>query len=240
MENEELFGVFAEIDERYLNEATQINKQNSMVVITRKIAAMVAALVLVAGFIAIGQRIYSSSHFSMKVIASEIGKEHMQFGATVPRIINVTDCRVIMYDYIGVWVYDLEQQELVGFCDFRTIGMTQIQGYPCTLVEATNDGQYVKFYQTDGTIRYLYDVEKNSYKQVEVYDKTIEDVSSMNISDSKNLSEYSQTYVTDTGYYIAYRIDPKAEPNELRYKDLIIITEKDGVISEYRPFAENK
>ena len=94
---------------------------------------------------------------SLQAQAEEIGKENLHFGATMPQIINVTDEKVIMYDYIGIWVYDMEKQELVGFCDFRPINMTQIQGSPCVFVQATSDGKFVKFYMSDETVNSLYD-----------------------------------------------------------------------------------
>lgn len=237
MNSEDLFNAFAEIDESYLMESKRINTRNATGVMMKRISTMVAAFVLIIGGIVIGQKIHMGSIISMKVLATEIGKEYMQFGATVPRIINVTEHQVIMYDYVGVWVYDLEQQELAGFCDFRPLNMTQIQGSPCTLVEATRDGKYVKFYRTDGTLRYLYDVAQDSYRQVQQYDKELDIVSSLNVSESKSLSECAETYVINDGYYISYGLDLQGDPSELRYKDLVIITEKDGVIQEYRPFG---
>lgn len=44
-----------------------------------------------------------------KVIASEVGKEYMQLGATMPQILYCNDKKIIMYDYIGIWVYDFSK-----------------------------------------------------------------------------------------------------------------------------------
>lgn len=190
-------------------------------------------IVLLVGGAAIQKILFGNP---LRVIAAEIGKEHIQFGAAMPEIINVTDGKVIMCDYVGIWVYDMDKQELVGFCDFRPIEMTQIQGDPCVFVEATADGRYVKFYMSDGSANYLYDVEENDYKRVECYDSNLEMTSNMKVSENRQLSEYSETYVLENGAYISYILDMKDDINELRYGDLIIIYEKDGMNKKYRPF----
>lgn len=99
----------------------------------------------------------------------------------MPTIIYADENSVIMYDYIGIWVYDLKKEELTGFCDFRPINMTQIQGHPCVFVEATEDGKYVKF-------------------------------------------------------YVSYSLDFSRENDVLRYRDLVILVEKEMGLQEFRPF----
>lgn len=61
----------------------------------------------------------------------------------------------------------------------------------------------------------------------------------MNLSEDKQLSDYSETYILEDGIYISYTLDIKDEETELKYGDLIIVTEKDGVSHMYRPFSSD-
>ncbi len=128
--------------------------------------------------------------------------------------------------------------ERLGFCDFRPIDMTQIQGYPCVLVEATDDEKYVKFYMSDESIFYIYDVEKNSYKQINNYDNFQSGITIMENAEDRNLSQYALTYILSDGTYISYTLDILGKSDdEIRYGDLVIIKEENGTIKEYRPFS---
>ena len=241
MKKEELYETIENIDEKFINEAENYSakrKKASWI----KYASIAACFLLVVCGITLGNSLLTSDNrtgISLQLQAAEIGKEYMQFGATMPRIINVHDDKVIMYDYIGLWVYDIKNKELVGFCDFRPINMTQIQGDPCVFVEATPKGDYVRFYMNDDSIKYLYDVKNNTFKEVDEYSSNMEFTSCMNISEDKQLSIYYETYILEDGTYISYTLDIKDETRELRYGDLVIVTEKDGVRHMCRPFSND-
>lgn len=175
-------------------------------------------------------------HF-YKAVAAEAGKEELKFGATMPDILYYGYDKVIMYDYIGIWVYDLKKERLAGFCDFRPLHMTQIQGYPCVLVEASSDGKYVRFYQSDDSVKYLYDVKKDSYKEVESYDKEITwEMQLKDVSDTHSLSDYAYTYQIGKKKYLSYTLDIE-NTETLTYKDLVLLLEQDGKRKTYRPFS---
>lgn len=236
MNNEEMFEFLADIEEAYVAEAKRNNSAKSSI---WRYLSVAAALVLVIGGIAVAQLLFHGGNagLSMKAIAAEIGKEYIQFGATMPHFVSVNGDQVIMYDYVGIWVYDLKQEELVGFCDFRPIDMTQVQGYPCVFVEATADGKYVKFYLSDGSVHYLYDVGKNSYEKVDRYDENLL-ISYPKRAENIQLSSFAETYEMTDGGYISYVLDPGEGQEQLCYGDLIIVVEKNGVRKEYRPFEE--
>lgn len=232
MKKEALYEAMENIDEKFIDEAENYSAKRKKAS-WRRYASIAACFLLVVCGIIFGNRLLTSD-----IQAAEIGKEYMHFGATMPKIINVHDDKVIMYDYIGLWVYDIKNQELVGFCDFRPINMTQTQGNPCVFVEATSEGDYVRFYMNDESIKYLYDVKKNTYKEVQEYDSDINFTFCLNLSEDKQLSDYSETYILEDGTYISYSLDIKDETREPRYGDLLIVTEKDGKSSIYRPFFE--
>ena len=103
----------------------------------------------------------------------------------------------------------MKNKELVGFCDFRSINMTQVQGDPCVFVESTPDGEYVRFYMSDGSIKYLYDVKSNSYKEVKEYDANMTFTLCMNHSESKQISNFAETYILEDGTFISSGIHDK-------------------------------
>lgn len=263
MNKEELFDVLNEIDGEYISEAgKEILKKHTKKWIAWTAAAACFCLVIGAG-IGIGMKNHDRTGIHVEtgddteakgdagtgkkdlgvlpltVSAAELGKEDLLFGATMPAIIYADEKSVIMYDYIGIWVYSLEKRELTGFCDFRPINMTQIQGEPCVFVEAASDGAYVKFFMSDESIKYIYDVGKNSYEQVDNYDEYPEETYRMeNVTDEKSLSVCSETDKLGESRYIAYRLDIEDNNAPARYGDIVLIIEDQGEVEEYRVFGE--
>lgn len=106
--------------------------------------------------------------------------------------------------------------------------MTQIQGYPCVFVEASSDGRYVRFYKSDDSVKFLYNVEKDTYKEVKSYDKKLKWTFSLkDVTTQYSISDYSETYEVAKKEYLSYSLDISPDSNEaVRYKDLVIVVEK--------------
>ena len=187
MNREDMFELLQDLDGRYITE--------------------VDIFIFAGCFILISNR----KENAYKVIASEVGKEYMQLGATMPQILYCNDKKIIMYDYIGIWVYDFSKNNLVGYCDFRPLDMTQIQGYPYVCVKAVENGKFVEFYMSDNSKRYLYDVNKDEFKEVATYDE---------------MQKASDTMP-----------DVSADHSLSEYKDLIILKETNGKLEKFLPFA---
>lgn len=235
MKEEKLFEMLEDIDEKYISEATEKNGKNWR---TIRVIAACFVLFISVGFVIvyIKKNLFGTSY---KVIATEIGKAKIQYGATMPAIIYSDADKIIMYDYVGIWVYDFGKKELVGFCDFRPLNMTQIQGYPCVLVEAIENGKYVKFYMSDGSQNYIYDVENDSYEKISDFaDYSNENCVLKDVTDVKSLSEYSETYEIADDMYVSYTLDisNKKDTDDILYGDIYIIVEISGQTYKYRPF----
>lgn len=238
MNAEKIFDVMENIDEQYIIEAHQKNVIKNKKKTIRKIVVFAACFSLIISITAVvGIGIKRNS--TCTVSAAEIGKEEVQLEATMPSIIYYDQDKVIMYDYIGIWVYNLKKEKLVGFCDFRPIDMTQIQGYPCVFVEASSDGRYVRFYKSDDSVKFLYNVEKDTYKEVKSYDKKLKWTFSLkDVTTQYSISDYSETYEVAKKEYLSYSLDISLDSNEaVRYKDLVIVVEKNGQKTEYKPFV---
>lgn len=235
MKAERFFECLNCVEEQYLLDARKANikagqGKRSLI---KAVVLIAACLILFLGISLVSR---GTSGIDYTVLAAELGRAELQLGATMPTIIYADEVKVIMYDYIGIWVYDMKKEKLAGFCDFRSLDMTRIQGAPCVFVEATADGRYVKFYMSDGSRKYLYDVEKDSYESVERYDSTTEQPSQLrDVTETYSLSEYSQTYEIPEGEYISYTFNFKQE-EVLRYEDLVIVISEEGKVKEFRPF----
>ena len=156
----------------------------------------------------------------------------------MPQILYCNDKKIIMYDYIGIWVYDFSKNNLVGYCDFRPLDMTQIQGYPYVCVKAVENGKFVEFYMSDNSKRYLYDVNKDEFKEVATYDEMQKASDTMpDVSADHSLSEYVSTYQIADKTYISYTLNIEDSANEVQYKDLIILKETNGKLEKFLPFA---
>lgn len=175
----------------------------------------------------------------ISVEAAELSQAELQLGATAPSFLYADQSRIIMYDYIGIWVYDRQAKGITGFCDFRPLNMTQIQGEPCVFAEATENGQYAKFYWSDGSECYLYSVQDDRYEKVKNYDTSVKKSFIMPYAESseESLSDYAPTCYTKEGQRISYTFTfDDSEP--LRYGDMVLlIEEKNGEASAVNMFG---
>lgn len=116
--------------------------------------------------------------------------------------------------------------------------MTQIQGYPYVCVKAVENGKFVEFYMSDNSKRYLYDVNKDEFKEVATYDEMQKASDTMpDVSADHSLSEYASTYQIADKTYISYTLNIEDSANEVQYKDLIILKETNGKLEKFLPFA---
>ncbi|MBQ9278182.1 MAG: hypothetical protein IJ224_06065 [Lachnospiraceae bacterium] len=177
----------------------------------------------------------------LSVSASELGMEEYIFGVELPSVIYGDDGRIIMYDFRGVYVYDLKNEKLTGYADFRPINMTLIQGDNPTFVEASSDGKLVKFYNNEK--KYLYDVEINEIKEVINYNEITEDfqegvVEVFIAGDKESLSKEYTTYKMKDGSLIAVILvfNPEFEDDVPKYRNLYLIREVNNERFDYAIF----
>ena len=200
-----------------------------------------ASIILVFGIAAalfMGINWTGSKVNPLSVSAKELGMEEYTFGVALPNVIYGDDNIIIMYDFRGIFVYDLSLEKLTGFSDFRAVDMTAIQGDDPTFVEASEDGDYVMFYNKKE--KYIYDVKLNKTSRMEDYlkiDTTFVPYSAEIIApdDSNSLSNYNVTYLEkdDALVFLSLEHDYVNEGKVVRYKDLRLIKEKDGTRREY-------
>ena len=181
------------------------------------------------------------SNRPLTVSAAELGKEEYVFGVTLPEIIYADSKKAILYDFRGIYVYNFSEKKLVGYSDFRTTGMTLIQGSNPTIVLVSENGQIVKFYNNDK--KFIYYVDKNKTVKVKDY-KEIESVFKeyslefLSFDDVNMIDGSEMTYIDKNGDYIAVVLDYDNvdESGILKYKNLYIVKIIDSMRSEYAIF----
>ncbi len=73
-------------------------------------------------------------------------------------------------------------------------------------------------------------MEKDTYKEVKSYDKKLKWTFSLkDVTTQYSISDYSETYEVAKKEYLSYSLDISPDSNEaVRYKDLVIVVEKNG------------
>lgn len=173
----------------------------------------------------------------LSVSAETLGNAEYVFGVSLPQIVYSDEKKLILYDYRGIYVYDYEAECLIGFADFNSRDMSYIQGSNPTLVEVSEDGKRVRFYNQQK--KYIFHTIKNQVKEVDEYKKANETFAEYRIEIVETSIEQGQTTYRgkdDSQVAIALDYDSVDEPDELKYHHLLVKKQKDGKEKIYRLF----
>lgn len=240
MNREMLVSAIGQIDDKYIEEAQA--GLHPLYKTRRTIAAAAACLVLAAGVIWYqGRGEQGIVRSELSVSAAELGMEEYLFGITLPEVVYFDSEIAILYDYRGIYVYSFLEKALVGFADFRPVDMTCINGEYATMVEASDDGRFVRAYSMPAVDHprrnFLYDVAKNEFTQVDAYaDTGFKAFVLSDVTASAGISDYSATYQSEDGTRIGVALRTEEGPETLRYGDLYIITQKGEEREQYYIF----
>lgn len=175
---------------------------------------------------------------TLSVSAKDLGKEEYQFGVALPEIIYSDSDKAIMYDFRGIYVYSFSNEKLVGYVDFRELGLEKIQGDNPTFVNVTADGCYVRFY--NNVKKYMYNVSENDFIEVTDYEDYSEDlyqISSICFGEENAISDEQITYIGEDGSYLAVEIDLDNLDNETpKYKNMYILRKNGNDSHKYYVF----
>lgn len=159
----------------------------------------------------------------LSVSAKELGNEEYVFGVALPQILYSDAKKLILYDYRGIYVYDYEKECLIGFADFKSRDMFRIQGSDPTLVEVSEDGERVRFYNQQK--KYIFNTSRNQVNEVEEYKKEDETFVTYYIDEAETEMEQGQTtYMGKDASLVTIALDYESveEPDELKYHHLLV------------------
>lgn len=126
-----------------------------------------------------------------------------QTGADGTTIYYADRHKFIFGSYYGLFVYDMDQKQIVGSVDLEPIGCNFTQGESACEVHVTEDGSFVLLHPMNITQMYVYDVTKNTM-HIEEYSL-----------DGYHLYE-NQYSGDEVGKYASYEVD-----GEIRYVVLV-------------------
>ncbi len=240
MKEDRILDLLGEVDEKYIREADPEGQGMSKFFDWRKLAAIAVCLFLVLAVGRIAANLNLTGHSSnsilhLSVAAAELGMEEYMTGVSLPDIVYADAGKVIMYDFRGIYVYNIVKEELTGFSDFRPIDMTLIQGSDPTQVLADKDGKTVRFFNSEK--KFVYDTEKNETLKVDEYEGQFDEcnIQRLPYGDGDSISDVQLTYIGSNGNAVS--LDLRYDGQDVvRYKDLVLLIKDKDKIREYEIF----
>nr|WP_302597278.1 hypothetical protein [uncultured Cellulosilyticum sp.] len=88
-------------------------------------------------------------------------------GLDMPELNYADEEKIIFHGYFGLFVYDLEKEEIVHSLDLEAIGCGYTQGDAYCEVEVSKDGNIVQLHPLIDENMYIYNVVENTLEQAE-------------------------------------------------------------------------
>lgn len=87
-------------------------------------------------------------------------------GADIVELNYASEDRVIFHGYFGLFVYDLNTERITHSLDLKSIGCHFTQGDAYCEVSVSQEGNIVQLHPMNSDEMYVYDIEKNTLKQM--------------------------------------------------------------------------
>lgn len=124
----------------------------------------------------------------------------------IPELDYASDDIVVFHGYFGLFVYDLDTQQIIRSLDLEPLKCAAIQGDDYCEVTVSKDGNTVQLHRLSSENMYVYTVSDNTLRELK-YERINDRFGSNfvpieDVVDSKNLGNYSYNAVKfDTGEY---------------------------------------
>lgn len=178
-----------------------------------------------------------------------------EFDAVNPGLCYADAETAIIYDSRGIVVYNIKNEKICGYASFEEIGPIDLQGSNPTFVKASGDGKYVYVFSgqetddgkyvdasTEQGKKYLFDVSRDTFEQVDDYDFEFESSVSKPKIFEGSVAQKDEVYsigeifeYADDGYcYLG--IEPSEKAEDIDYSNLRLVVSENGVQKEYAVF----
>ena len=81
-------------------------------------------------------------------------KSTLNFDDTMPKIGYVGKGQLVVYDNMGVYVYDLSSSDLTDYVDFEKNHFKGLQGDDATFIHVSKDGRYIQLSDNEKQLQY--------------------------------------------------------------------------------------
>lgn len=179
------------------------------------------------------------------------------FGSDMPRLCYADSQMAILYDDHGIVVYNLKDRKITGYASFEGIDPAPaLQGDNAVSVQVSQDGRFVYMfsegYPSDGKYvhtldewreeKYLYDVSKDVFKQVDGYDERFEqsvpepELYEGDIDEAGSAYSMGRIFKYEESGYCYMAIKQSENEEKINYSNLRLVVNENGVIEEYAIF----
>ena len=87
-------------------------------------------------------------------------------GADMVTLDFASEDRMIFHGYFGLFVYDLDEEEIIHSLDLKSIGCNFTQGDSYCEVSVSQEGDIIQLHPMISEEMYVYDIENNTLKQI--------------------------------------------------------------------------
>lgn len=179
------------------------------------------------------------------------------FGSDMPRLCYADSQMAILYDDHGIVVYNLKDRKITGYASFEGIDPAPgFQGDNAMSVRVSQNGKFVYMfsegYPADGKYvhtldewreeKYLYDVSKDVFKQVDSYDEQFEqsvpepELYEGDIDETSRVYSMGQIFKYEESNYCYMALKQSENEEKINYSNLRLVVNENGVLEEYAIF----
>ncbi len=179
------------------------------------------------------------------------------FDSVMPRLCYADSQMAILYDHHGIVVYNLKERKITGYASFEVIDPAPLlQGDNAMSVQVSQDGKFVyaffEGYLADGKYvhtldewreeKYLYDVSKDVFKQVDGYDGRFEqsvpepELYEGDIDETSRAYSMGQIFKYEESDYCYMALKRSENEEKINYSNLRLVVNENGVLEEYAIF----
>ena len=158
-------------------------------------------------------------------------KSTLNFDDTMPKIGYVGKGQLVVYDNMGVYVYDLSSSDLTDYVDFEKNHFKGLQGDDATFIHVSKDGRYIQLSDNEKQLQYDLKTkqQKNQLDKKESWNPKTEP---MGVETAEYYS-VSDVYYIGEGETCFLAINKNVTPN---YGALLCVVSNVGAEKEYSLF----
>lgn len=158
-------------------------------------------------------------------------KSTLNFDDTMPKIGYVGKGQLVVYDNMGVYVYDLSSSDLTDYVDFEKNHFKGLQGDDATFIHVSKDGRYIQLSDNEKQLQYDLKTkqQKNQLDKKESWNPKTEP---MGVETAEYYS-VSDVYYIGEGETCFLAINKNVTPN---YGALLCVVSNSGAEKEYSLF----
>lgn len=158
-------------------------------------------------------------------------KSTLNFDDTMPKIGYVGKGQLVVYDNMGVYVYDLSSSDLTDYVDFEKNHFKGLQGDDATFIHVLKDGRYIQLSDNEKQLQYDLKTkqQKNQLDKKESWNPKTEP---MGVETAEYYS-VSDVYYIGEGETCFLAINKNVTPN---YGALLCVVSNAGAEKEYSLF----